>query len=40
MEEAFKEIPPTVFPSDPEYSHARWEKELSTLRHELEKRKN
>jgi hypothetical protein len=40
MEEAFKEIPPAVFPSDPEYSHARWEKELLTLRQELEIRKN
>jgi TolA-binding protein len=39
MEEAFKEIPSAAFPADPEYSHARWQKDLPALRQELEKRK-
>lgn len=37
MEGAFKELPATAYPNDPEYSHERWKTELPRLREELRK---
>jgi len=35
MEAAFKALPATAYPHDPEYSHERWKSELPRLRQEL-----
>jgi len=39
MEEVFRQLTPADFPTDPEYSRDRWEKQLPEMRQELARRK-
>ena len=39
MEEVFQKLPPTAYPSDPEYARERWAKVLPEMRQKLEERK-